>query len=128
MSRFLAGLLALFWVGVVDGEVPREMKAKEIKPGDYVMFDPRIKGWITGAKNLKDGRLSFGFLAEATTAPSSPGSACSNEDSSGVATPVVGFLECSPDQEVRIFTPSEDFKREVKEYKERNPKYKNLPG
>ena len=127
MSRFWAGLVALFLVGAVNGEAPREMKAKEIKLGDYVMFNPQTKGWIASTCKLEDGRLSFGFLAEVTTAPSSPGSACSNEDSSRVATSVVGFLECPPEQNVRIYTPSEDFKKEVKEYKKENPEYKSLP-
>ena len=102
-------LVAAAWI--TGAEEPPRVLAKDLRRGDFVCHGDTAKGMVILVQREGDQAV-LSILGDTTSSPVSPGP---------VSSDVTGFMRVRWDESLKIYKPSEDFKRQAAAYLEKNP-------
>ena len=85
-------------------EMPNEIQAKDLKPGDFVIFNAQMKGCVTFVKN-EAGSIRLNKLIDETEI----------QPKKEHRSQLVGFGKYRPDEAFRTYQPSREFRVEAEE-------------
>jgi len=87
-------------------EMPNEIKAKDLKPGDFVIFNAQMKGLVTFVKNEAGSIVVSKLIDETEIEP---------KKEHRTPTPIIGFGKYRPEEAFRTYQPSMEFRVEAEE-------------
>jgi len=87
-------------------KIPEEIQAKDLKPGDFVIFNAQMKGLVTFVKNEAGSIVVSKLIDETEIEP---------KKEHRTPTPIIGFGKYRPEEAFRTYQPSMEFRVEAEE-------------